>query len=106
MAFFRHPSKRALREWLDGAAAPSVESHVDSCQRCAGVLEELDTPVDLSIGDALALVYTPPVNLSDRLEQRVVARLDSRVMLGVVSDLFGAGVETSKLLLMEEPEDE
>ncbi len=104
--FFRHPSKRALREWLDSADNSSVDAHLETCQRCATVLEELDTDGGLSIGDALAAVYTPPADLSDRLERRVAARLDSRVVLDVVSDLFGAGIETSKLLLTEDSPDE
>ncbi len=108
--FFRHPSRKALREWLEAteqdAADQKVDSHIDDCQRCAAVIEDLDSSSDLSIGDALAAVYQPPADLSERLERRVAARLDSRVVLDVVSDLFGAGLETSKLLLTEDPVDE
>lgn len=108
--FFRHPSKKSLQEWLEApshdATDQKVESHIDSCQRCATTIESLVTTPDLSIGDALAAVYQAPADLSDRLERRVAARLDSRVVLDVVSDLFGAGLETSKLLLTEDPIDE
>ncbi|MGH1491286.1 MAG: anti-sigma factor family protein [Acidimicrobiales bacterium] len=104
--FFRHPSKRALQQWLDNAEESKIDSHLDTCQRCAAVIEGLDVSDDLSLGDALAAVYELPPDLSDRLERRVAARLDSRVVLDVVSDLFGAGLETSKLLLTEDPVDE
>ncbi len=104
--FFRHPSRRALQDWLNNPDDASLVDHVDTCQRCAGVLEELDAQDQPSIGDALAAVYTPPADLSDRLQRRVAARLDSRVVLDVVSDLFGAGIETSKLLLTEDSTDE
>lgn len=107
--FFRHPSKRALREWLEAdeeRADTSVDEHLDTCHRCAGLLDEMEKEDQPSLSDALAAFYSPPPDLSDRLERRVSARLDSRVVLGVVSDLFGAGVDTSKLLLMEEPENE
>lgn len=104
--FFRHPSKRALREWLDNAESSSVDKHLETCQRCTSILEELDSQAGPSLSDALAAVYSPPPDLSDRLERRVAARLDSRVVLDVVSDLFGAGIETSKLLFTEDPTDE
>ena len=103
--FFRHPSRRALQEWLEHGEDSSIDDHLATCQRCAAILEELaeDGP---SLNDALALAFAPPRDLTERLEEKVAARLDSRVMFGVVSDLFGAGLETSKLLLLEEPTDE
>lgn len=108
--FFRHPSKRALREWLESPAEISGESSIDvhlaSCQRCAAVLGEMEDSAEAGLGDALAAFYAAPPDLSDRLERRVTERLDSRVVLDVVSDLFGAGIDTGKLLLMEVHEDE
>ena len=107
--FFRHPSKRALREWLEQEThdpESAIDEHLDDCHRCAAILDELAEAEEEDLSTALAAFYTPPPDLSDRLERRVVERLDSRVLLDVVSDLFGAGIETSKLLLMEEPENE
>lgn len=99
--FSRHPRKQVLQEWLEGTDHPEIDSHLASCRRCASIIDELAGSEDQAIGDALAAVYLAPEDLSDRLERRVVARLDSRVVLEVVADLFGAGVETSKLLLTE-----
>ncbi len=112
--FFRHPSKRALREWLERATAPdekaedssSIDAHLDTCHRCAAILDDLADGDQPRLNDALATFYRSPPDLSDRLERRVAERIDSRVVLDVVSDLFGAGIDTSKLLLMEEPESE
>lgn len=108
--FFRHPSKRALREWLeiseDSSGEDAIDQHLNSCERCSAVLDEMEGDGAESVGDALAAFYAPPPGLSDRLERRVTERLDSRAVLGVVSDLFGAGIDTSKLLFMEVPEDE
>ncbi len=108
--FFRHPSKRALREWLespeDSAEDSSIDRHLASCERCSSVLEKMEVGADVSLSTALATFYAPPPGLSDRLERKVTERLDSRAVLGVVSDLFGAGVDTSKLLFMEVAEDE
>ena len=99
-----HPSRRALRGWLlgDADADAKLDAHIATCQRCANILEELDAGADDDIASVLALVFQPPSDLSERLEQRVTARLDSRVMFGVLSDLFAAGFETSRLLMMED----
>jgi len=99
---WRHPPQQTLREWLD-RADNGIDEHVAQCARCAAVLEELEEAAGHDIATALATVYRPPGDLSARLERRVTARLDSRAVLGVVGDLFGAGFETSVLLLTEEP---
>jgi hypothetical protein len=136
MVLFRHPSRRALREWLDRDPSiderSAIDDHLDTCRRCTTILErmveddggdttgsslslaadESERPTGQtagtapSIGDALAQLYAPPVDLAERLERRVVARLDSRVVIDVVTDLFGAGVEASKLLFVEDPHNE
>ena len=106
MSRFRHPGKRALRDWLNGEHDGGVDNHLAGCQRCAATLEEMAGETDYGIGDALAAVYTPPDDLAERLERRVAERLDSRVILDVITDLFGAGIETSKLLLTEDQTDE
>lgn len=112
MMVLRHPSKKALREWLSGEHGAELDAHLGSCQRCAGVLENMDDielngagSSNLAIGDALAAVFTAPEDLSDRLEKKVAARLDSRAVFDVVTDLFGAGIETSRILLLDDPAD-
>ncbi len=102
-----HPSRTTLIQWLDGENDdPKLDAHVATCRRCASTIEEFDHQQQVDIADALALVLQPPDNLSERLEERVAARVDSRVMLGVLSDLFAAGVETSRMLIMEETEED
>ncbi len=106
----RHPSADLLRRWLNTDEAsdlPDVTAHVDDCERCAAKLEQLDSgsgdAFDHSaIASALINLLAPPEGLSDRVEERVVNRLGSRQMAVVLADLFGAGFETSKLLLTEE----
>lgn len=105
MRFF-HPSRRALQEWLDHGGDESLTDHIDDCQRCASVIEQLTEGEEHAVGVALSAFFEPPADLANRLEEKVAARLDSRVVLGVVSDLFGAGVDTGKLLLFEETPDE
>lgn len=105
-----HPSRRALQAWLQGDSDDAkLDAHVAVCQRCAATLERLaDEDAEGGADDlagALAVVLAPPADLPTRLEERVTQRLDSRVMFGVLSDLFAAGVETSRLLILEEPVD-
>jgi hypothetical protein len=102
---FRHPGNVALGRWLAGGSDNDVERHVDSCQRCASVLEDLDESAGLEIGDALAQALAPPDDLTERLVAGVNARLSSRQVMGVVADLFGAGIETTRLLLIEDTDD-
>lgn len=99
----RHPSKRSLRDWLNGERTDDIDAHIDSCERCASILEELEPDESTqAISDALAFVLSPPGDLTTRLQVGVAARLDSRQIAGVVADLFGAGIETSRLLLSDE----
>jgi len=95
----RHPSKRALREWLTGDIDESVDLHVLTCERCSNDLEALAS-ADMGSGlrDALLAVLDPPPDLVPRVEAGVVARLESREVLGYFADVFGAGWETTRLL--------
>ncbi len=105
-----HPSRRALQAWLrDDTHDVKLDGHVSVCRRCANRLEQLDTdggkdPTE-DLAGALALVLAPPADLSTRLEHKVTQRLDSRVMIGVLSDLFAAGIETSRMLILDEPDE-
>lgn len=100
----RHPSKRALRAWLDGEPADEIDNHLETCERCAAHLEGISEPrADGAIAASLNLVLAPPTNFSEKIETRVIAKLDSRQVLGYMADLFGAGIETTKLFLTDEP---
>lgn len=106
----RHPSKAVLRDWLTGEIEPdttdTVERHLDTCARCAATLEALEPAPETPLGNALAIVLAPPGDLAQRLEEGVTARLSSRQMMEVVADLFGAGLETTRLLLTEGDDDD
>lgn len=103
--FRRHPSRNSLRSWLLGEHNDSIESHINTCERCATTLESLDDEdSSQAIGEALATVLAPPGDLIERLEIGVNSRLDSREMLTIMGDLFMAGFETSRLLLSDDPD--
>lgn len=103
----RHPSRRSLRDWLLGEEDTKLESHISTCEHCATRIEIIEAEEsDSAVADALALVLKPPPDFTERLQERVSARLDSRQVLGVVADLFGAGFDTTKLLLSEGPNEQ
>lgn len=101
----RHPNRDTLLRWLNGEGDAELDRHIDTCQRCAANLEALEADAEAGIGDALAQALAPPEGLTARLTEGVAAKLSSRQVLDVVADLFGAGIETSRLLLIEEPDD-
>ena len=89
----RHPSRQALLAWLAGDNH-DIDEHIATCHRCATTLEELEKPrpgTATTSLTALAAVYQSPTDLSERLERRVADRLDSRVIIDVVTELFGSG---------------
>ena len=92
-----------LEQWLAGdERVADVDRHVTTCQQCATELETIEAPTGSSIGDALAEALAPPAGLAERLESGVTERLTSRQVLDIVADLFGAGLETTRLLLIEQ----
>ena len=100
--FRRHPSKRALREWLSGEVDERVDLHVSQCERCSNDLEALATAeTDSSLRVALLAALDPAPDLLPRLEAGVAARLESREVFGYLADVFGAGWETTCLLVLD-----
>lgn len=102
----RHPGRSALQAWLSGADDQDLERHLDDCQRCANTLEELDATDAPTIGAALADALSPPGDLTERLVAGVNEKLSSRQIMGVVADIFGAGLETTRMLIIEEHNDD
>lgn len=109
----RHPSRSMLRAWLnseDAAGADSkLDRHIELCDRCANALEEIESAElveSSSIEMALTEVLAAPADLAERLETGVAARLSSRQIFEIVGDLFGAGLETTRLILTEEADDD
>lgn len=107
-----HPSKQALQQWLAGAGETEIDRHLSTCQRCAIKLEQLDSSSALATGDTAAgaqgrpspaSVARPPGALHD---QGTGAGLGSRQIFDVVADLFAAGFETTRLLLIEDTDDD
>ena len=106
----RHPSRAVLRDWLTGESEPETTdtSTVTSTPANAAPppWKPWSRPPRAPIGDALAIVLAPPGDLAQRLQEGVTAKLSSRQMMEVVADLFGAGIETTRLLLIEDDDDD
>ena len=65
------PSDVYLRNVIDGATSPAVESHLDACRKCCARLDELSGVA--AVGDALK----PPDRSTDSLALRTaIARLE------------------------------
>ena len=101
----RHPNDEILQQWLNGEGGDDLDEHVTTCQRCAAHIEKLEPDTEDAIGAALAELLAPPVDLTARLEQGVAAKLSSQQIVNVIADLFGAGLETSRLLLTGDDDD-
>jgi hypothetical protein len=102
----RHPNDQVLQRWLNGEGDNDLDEHVTTCQRCATNLERLEPPSEDAIGEALAELLAPPVDLTERLQQGVAAKLSSQQVMNVIVDLFGAGFETSRLLMTGDDDDD
>jgi hypothetical protein len=102
--FRRHPSRQALAIWL-GGGAPDLDEHLATCTRCASSIEELESTEQPLLAVALAELFEAPEGLSERLERRVTERMEDNVFFEVASELFGAGVETARLLALDESAD-
>lgn len=99
----RHPGRRRLHRWVDGDE-PGLDRHLDSCARCAGIVEELDPP-PAAIRDALLTALRPPGDLIPRLERRIEKRVRNRREMRLLGELMMLPFETSRLLIIEEDDD-
>ncbi|MEM7340913.1 MAG: hypothetical protein AAF467_19810 [Actinomycetota bacterium] len=97
-----------LQRWLAGD--PDVELDIEfdmaTLDQFTDELDAMDAEDDDQLSDALALALAPPGDLSQRLVAGVEARLSSRAVFGIVADVFGAGLQTSRLLLFEDANDD
>lgn len=102
MMLFGHPRDAKLRRWLDAEEpAKRVDAHVARCERCSDRLLELGQPAP-TLGAFLSEMLAPDVGLSDRLEGNIAAAVGTRSLLAWALDLYGAGLDTVRLLVEED----
>jgi len=101
-----HVSKKNLKRWLDGEENPKIEKHLNSCERCFNIIENMDSDLpEVGLNEALAEALAPNDEFVDQLEGRVSKRLESREVLSVMSGIFASGIETTRILVTEESND-
>ena len=98
MSSRRHPSRRRLQQWLAGDAPRRVDRHVEDCEGCQALLEELSALDDQLVAD-LHDAVTAPDDLADRTADGVEDRLRDEAALGVFLDLFGVGWATARAIV-------
>jgi hypothetical protein len=94
----RHPSRRRLQQWLAGEAPRRVNRHVDGCEHCEALLEDLSSLDDRLVAD-LHDAVTPPHDLADRTADGVGERLRDEAALAAFLDLFGIGWAATRAIV-------
>jgi len=102
----RHPSQQQLQTWLETGGPARVGKHVDKCERCMSLLEELS-----DLGDSLVAELTDalaaPTDVEDRTAREVESRLRNEAAFTAFLDLFTVGWSATKTILdIEEDSDE
>ena len=111
---FAHPSRQRLLVWLDATDESSgITEHVDQCERCAERIEELAGQSDadglalaLSLGDALRAEYEPPVDINDRVLEKIRQRQLADREMNVLFGLFSIPKDAVELLLPSDTNEE
>lgn len=86
----RHPSRERLKAWLETGETRRVESHIDRCDRCQSILEELSELDDAVLVDLQTMV-TAPDDITDRTNSGLDERLRDEAAVGAFLDLFAIG---------------
>jgi hypothetical protein len=98
MTMKRHPSRRQLQQWLTGESPGRVDRHVDACEQCEALLEELSALDENLVAD-LHDAVTPPLDLADRTTDGVGERLRDEAALATFLDLFTVGWATARAIV-------
>lgn len=101
-----HPSNRRLRTWLDTGATRRVTQHVETCERCADRLEQLDQVERartagrgrMPIGDALRALLVTPDDLTLRVTDGLQTWRNGNQDLELFAELFSIGMDTARLV--------
>ena len=104
----RHPNRQELASWLNEGHG-HLDEHIDSCEKCAARLDELDatlptsndnvTAINDSLKPALLQLLQPPADLHERIRDRIAARLQDRSDADLFGSLLGIPIEAGKVFL-------
>lgn len=93
-----HPSRRRMQQWLAGVAPRRVDRHVEGCDVCQGLLEDLSALDDELVAD-LHEAVTPPADLEARTADGVGERLRDEAAFGAFLDLFAVGWAATRAIV-------
>ena len=94
----RHPSRQRLQRWLDTGETRRVEAHIDTCEHCQAILEELSELDDSVVADLQTAVAAPD-DLAARTNTGVDERLRDEAAAGAFLDLFTIGWEVMRAVI-------
>ena len=102
----RHPSNQQLQSWLESGTPARLGKHVDDCDRCMALLEELSDLGDTLVAE-LSDALAAPTDVEDRTARQVESRLRNEAAFTAFLDLFTVGWFATKTILdIEEESDE
>lgn len=106
----RHPNRQQLTSWLNGDH-DHLDEHIDSCEKCANRLGDLDTRVPspgnldnveairAELRPALLTLLEPPEDLHERINERITKRLQDRSDADLFGSLLSIPIEAGRVFL-------
>ena len=105
-----HPRRSRLLEWLETGDGDRITQHVEHCDRCARVLEELSVEPgapelegEAELGAAIREAMSPPANLNERVLRQVEARQRAERELSLFLGLIAIPRDAVDLMMDPEP---
>lgn len=102
MKLTRHPRRRRLHGWLQGAGSERLTRHIEQCARCQEELEALSA-LDPGVVEELDAALAVPGDVSRRTREALESRLRSEAAVGVFVDLFGVAGDLVRLVVDDTP---
>lgn len=105
-----HPRRKRLAAWLEsGGRDESVTSHVEHCERCAALLEEMseaeghpELVPDDELGEAIRDALSPPDDLEERVLRGIAERERTQREAALFFGLISLPKDAAELMMPPE----
>ena len=94
----RHPKRQRLQRWLETGETRRVSNHIERCDHCQEILEEISALDEGLVAD-LQAATTPPGDLRERTQGGVDVRLRNEAAFGAFLDLFAISWDVARVLV-------
>jgi hypothetical protein len=94
----RHPNRQRLQRWLETGETRRVSNHIERCDHCQEILEDISALDEGMVAD-LQAATTPPDDLRERTHGGVDTRLRNEAALGSFLDLFTIGWDVARVII-------